>query len=79
MGAAHATENVYEFATEVNVPLLQGLPLVQSLSVDLAGRYTNYSPSGDVLPWKIGADYHVNELHPVPRYRIGGHPRAHPE
>jgi len=55
------SENVYEFALETNVPLVKDIPLVQALSVDVAGRYTNYSVSGSVETWKIGLDWHVNE------------------
>ena len=55
------SNNVYEFAGEVNIPLLKDVPLVQQLSVDLAGRYTNYSTSGGAQTWKIGLDYHVND------------------
>jgi outer membrane receptor protein involved in Fe transport len=55
------SDNVWEFAGEVNVPLLKDLPLVQSLSTDVAGRYTNYSVSGAVETWKVGADWHVND------------------
>jgi iron complex outermembrane receptor protein len=56
-----ASNNVYEFATEVNVPLLKNVPLFQELSLDVAGRYTNYSTSGEAYTWKIGGDWHVNE------------------
>jgi outer membrane receptor protein involved in Fe transport len=53
--------SVWEFAVEADVPLLKDLPLVQSLSANLAGRYTDYSNSGPVQTWKIGMDYHVND------------------
>ena len=53
--------SVYEFAGELGVPLLKDMPLVQSLDLNLAGRYTNYSISGSVETWKIGIDYHVND------------------
>ncbi|HEY0266372.1 MAG TPA: TonB-dependent receptor [Rhizomicrobium sp.] len=56
-----ASENVYEFAGEFNIPILKGLPLVQDLSADIAGRYTSYSTSGDAETWKLGLDYHVND------------------
>jgi iron complex outermembrane receptor protein len=55
------TENVWEFAGEVNVPILKGLPLVQNLDADIAGRYTDYSTSGAVQTWKIGLDWHLND------------------
>jgi len=42
--------------------LLKDVPLAQSLNVDLAGRYTNYSTSGGVETWKIGLNYGVNDF-----------------
>ena len=56
-----ASDNVYEFAGEVDIPLLKNLPLIQDLSANLAGRYTEYSASGGAKTWKIGLDYHVND------------------
>ncbi len=53
--------DVYEFAGEVNIPLLKDVPLVQSLSTNLAGRYANYSSFGGVYTWKIGGDWHVDD------------------
>jgi outer membrane receptor protein involved in Fe transport len=53
--------NVYEFAAEFNVPLLKDVPLIQDLSLNAAGRYTNYSTSGEAQTWKVGIDWHVNE------------------
>jgi outer membrane receptor protein involved in Fe transport len=53
--------NVYEFALEFNVPLLKDIPLIQDLSANIAGRYTNYSTSGEAQTWKIGLDWHVND------------------
>ena len=55
------SELVYEFAGEVNVPLLKDVPLARDLSVDFAGRYTDYSVSGSVETWKIGPNWHVND------------------
>jgi outer membrane receptor protein involved in Fe transport len=57
-----ASNNVEEGAIEANVPLLKDVPMAQSLNVDLAGRYTNYSTSGGVETWKIGVNYAVNDL-----------------
>jgi hypothetical protein len=53
------SELVYEFAGEVNIPILKDVPLVQDLSLDVAGRYTDYSVSGGVETWKVGFDYHM--------------------
>ncbi|MDR3527420.1 MAG: TonB-dependent receptor [Rhizomicrobium sp.] len=56
----HASNFVWELAGELNIPLVRGKPLVQRLDLDLAGRYTDYSTSGPVQTWKVGADYQVN-------------------
>jgi len=56
-----ADNNVYEFALEVNVPLVKNVPFFQDVSLDVAGRYTNYSTSGEAETWKIGGDWHVDE------------------
>jgi iron complex outermembrane receptor protein len=61
VGATRASNNVYEIASEINIPLLKDVPLIQQLNLDLAGRFTNYSTSGDAETWKIGLDYHVND------------------
>lgn len=56
-----ASNDVEEGALEANIPLLKDSPLVQSLNVNLAGRYTNYSTSGGVETWKIGVNWEVND------------------
>ncbi|HUE63670.1 MAG TPA: TonB-dependent receptor [Rhizomicrobium sp.] len=55
------SNNVWEFAGEVDAPLVKDVPLIQSLSLNLAGRYTDYSTSGAVQTWKIGGDWQVDE------------------
>ena len=55
------SNDVWEFAGEVNIPVLKDTPLVQSLTADIAGRYTDYSVSGAVQTWKIGLDWHVDD------------------
>ena len=57
-----ASNNVEEGAIEANVPLLRDSPFGNSLNVNLAGRYTNYSTSGGVETWKVGLNYEVNDL-----------------
>jgi len=58
-GNAYAKQNVKEVAGEVLVPLLKDVPLVRSLELNLAGRYTDYSTSGSVKTWKIGGTWEV--------------------
>ena len=56
-----ANQNVWEISGEVFVPLLKDVPLVQALDLDVAGRHTDYSTSGAVDTWKIGATWQVND------------------
>jgi len=49
--------DVKEVYLETQIPLLKDLPLIQDLSLNAAGRYTNYSTSGEVNTWKVGASY----------------------
>jgi outer membrane receptor protein involved in Fe transport len=57
--AVHASQNVWEFALETEVPVVKDLPLVQSFDLNMAGRYTDYSVSGSVQTWKIGFNWNV--------------------
>ncbi len=56
-----ASDNVWETALEFNVPILKDFPLAQDLNADIAGRYTDYSISGEAETWKIGVNDKVNE------------------
>ena len=56
-----ASNNVYEVAGEINIPLIKDFALAQELSVTAAGRYTKYSTFDAVKSWKVGVDWHVNE------------------
>jgi iron complex outermembrane recepter protein len=56
----NASNNVWEFAGEVDAPLVKDVPMIQSLSLNLAGRYTDYSTSGAVQTWKIGLNWQVD-------------------
>ena len=55
----HASQNVWEFALETEVPVVKDLPLIQSFDLNMAGRYTDYSVSGSVQTWKIGFNWNV--------------------
>ena len=48
---------LWEGFAEVQVPLLADLPLIQSLDLNVATRYTEYSTSGGVNTWKAGLVY----------------------
>lgn len=55
--------NVKEVFAEAIVPLLADVTAVQSLSATLAARWADYSGSGGIWAWKLGADWQVyNDL-----------------
>lgn len=54
-------QSVWEGAIEAEVPLLKDVPLVQSLSVNGALRYTSYDTVGDYWTWKVGAAWAIND------------------
>lgn len=56
-----AADTVSEIALELNVPLLKTSQPFQDLSLDLAGRYTDYSTSGSAKTWKIGIGWQVSD------------------
>jgi outer membrane receptor protein involved in Fe transport len=49
--------NVKEGFAEAVVPLAQDAPLLRSLDLNGAVRWTDYSTSGSVVTWKIGANW----------------------
>lgn len=52
--------DVKEGYVEVVFPLLADLPFAQLLELNAAGRVTDYSRSGRVETWKVGANYEIN-------------------
>lgn len=53
----HGVVHVLEGFAEADVPILKDLPLAKSLSLNAAIRDTDYSTSGSVASWKVGAVY----------------------
>lgn len=60
-GPTSGKYDVSEFYTEVNIPLLADRPVAQRLDVTIAGRYSDYSTSGDVTTAKAGFRWEVND------------------
>jgi outer membrane receptor protein involved in Fe transport len=54
-----ANNNVWEVAVEGDIPLVKDIGIAQSIDLNVAGRYTDYSTSGSVQTWKIGFDWNV--------------------
>jgi len=55
----HGEYDVKEEFVEVQAPLLKDMRFIENLTVDLAGRHTNYSTSGSVYTWKAGVNWQV--------------------
>ncbi|MEW4365448.1 TonB-dependent receptor domain-containing protein [Aliikangiella maris] len=49
--------DVSELFTELSVPLVQGVEGVESLTLDLGYRYSDYSSSGSESTYKVALDY----------------------
>jgi len=49
--------DLWELFGEVAVPLARDMPFLQSLDLNAAARYTDYSLSGGVTTWKVGLSW----------------------
>jgi outer membrane receptor protein involved in Fe transport len=59
LGPADASQNVKEVSAEFQIPVLRDIPAIQAFDLNLAGRLTDYSTSGTVRTWKMGATWQV--------------------
>jgi len=59
--------DVYSVYAEASIPLLADKPFAQRVTLDVAGRYSDYSTSGGVEAYKIGGEWAVND-----QFRIRG-------
>ncbi|MDH4108283.1 MAG: TonB-dependent receptor [Gammaproteobacteria bacterium] len=53
--------DVTEFFAEARLPLLNDAPLIESLAVELAARYSDYSTIDGVTTWKAAIDWQLND------------------
>lgn len=53
--------DLYEVFGEVRLPLLQGVAFAESLAVEGAVRFADYSTIGSVTAWKTALDWQVND------------------
>ena len=60
--------SVDELFIEGNVPLLEGLPLIQNLTLDMAYRYSDYTTGFDTDTYRVGMDYQMIDML---RFRTG--------
>jgi outer membrane receptor protein involved in Fe transport len=59
---------VDELFTEANIPLLADAPFAQSLTLDLAYRWSDYTTSGSTSTYRVGADWQAADR---VRFRAG--------
>jgi outer membrane receptor protein involved in Fe transport len=55
------SQTVREGAVEFDAPLVNNHRFIQSLNLNGAVRYTNYTTSGSYTTWKAGLDWHLND------------------
>ncbi|MGH8315446.1 MAG: TonB-dependent receptor domain-containing protein, partial [Steroidobacterales bacterium] len=56
-GVTKGKDAVRELFGEVELPLLRGLPMAESLTLNLSGRYTDYNSYGSDRTYKMGIGY----------------------
>ncbi|HYE44472.1 MAG TPA: TonB-dependent receptor [Caulobacter sp.] len=64
-GHTFGSDQVFEVFGEVEIPLLKGLPGVESLDVQVSGRYTEYDSYGNGDTYKVGLNWQI-----TPAWRI---------
>lgn len=67
-GITNGTDNVKEAFAQIGIPLLEGVPGAEKLSLDLSGRafrYQSVDSSGDV--WRLGMNWQI-----TPTVRVRG-------
>lgn len=52
---------VWEGYAEASLPLARDTSFADSMDLDLAGRYVDYSTSGSTFVWKVGLNWAIND------------------
>lgn len=55
------SQRVWEFAGEMDMPLLADARIAKALNLNAAVRYTKYNVSGSATTWKAGLVWHIND------------------
>ena len=58
-GITTGDDTVMELFTEVELPLVRGVPLVEEFIVNASGRWTDYDSYGDDTTYRLAVDYQV--------------------
>jgi iron complex outermembrane receptor protein len=59
--------NVYELYAELSIPILAGAPLADDLTLDVAGRYSDYNTFGNEFTYKLNLGWAI-----VEQFRLRG-------
>lgn len=49
--------DVYDAFGELIIPIFEGVPFAESLTIELGGRYSDYSTAGTEFTWKAGGSW----------------------
>jgi iron complex outermembrane receptor protein len=64
-GITKGDDTVREAFAEVELPLMKGMPLIESLDLQASGRYTDYESFGSDTTWKAGLNWQI-----TPNWRV---------
>ena len=64
-GRTKGSDQVFEVFAETEIPLIKGLPGIESLDVQVSGRYTEYDSYGEGSTYKLGLNWQI-----TPAWRI---------
>lgn len=64
-GITAGSDNVKEFFTEVEIPLVNGKPFFESLTANVAARYTDYASYGGGTTYRLAGNWEI-----TPEYRV---------
>jgi outer membrane receptor protein involved in Fe transport len=53
--------DVREAFGELNIPILSGARMAENFEVSTAARWADYSGSGEIWAWKVGANWSIND------------------
>ena len=76
-GTANGDVSIKEAFIEFGIPVIKDKALTQSLDLNAAIRYSDYSTTGSETPWKFGALWKVNDGLMVRATRSRRHSGAH--
>lgn len=64
-GRTQGSDTVKELFAELDIPVIRNVPLIDSLSANLSGRYSDYDSYGENSTYKVGLNWRI-----TPEWRI---------